>query len=58
MEDSIHAPNPGKGRRSRVDSGSGQAVGMSLRATLGVIWKSGEYLHPIPGLTYIQLRSL
>lgn len=30
-------PKPGNGPGRGVDSGSGQAVGMSLRATLGVI---------------------
>lgn len=54
MEDSAHTPNPGKGSRSGVDSGSGEAVEMSLRAILGVMWKSGEHPHPTPGLIYIQ----
>lgn len=30
-----------------------QEVGMSLRATLLVIWKGGEYPQPAPGLIYI-----
>lgn len=51
-------PKPGNGPGRGGDSGSGQAVGMSLRAALEVIRKSGEYPHPLPGLIYIQLRSL